>query len=29
MSIADVSSFSGKAVDVWALGVTLYCMIYN
>lgn len=26
---ADVDSFSGKAADIWALGVTLYCMIYN
>lgn len=25
----DVDSFSGKAVDVWALGVTLYCMCFN
>ena len=21
--------FSGKANDVWALGVTLFCLIYN
>jgi serine/threonine protein kinase len=27
--IADVESFSGKAADIWALGVTLYCMIFN
>ena len=27
--IATVQSFSGKAVDVWALGVTLFCMLYN
>jgi calcium/calmodulin-dependent protein kinase kinase 2 len=25
----DVSTFGGKAVDMWALGVTLYCLIYN
>ena len=29
MWIADVESFGGKAVDIWALGVTLYCMIFN
>lgn len=28
-TIADVDSFSGKACDIWALGVTLYCMVYN
>jgi serine/threonine protein kinase len=28
-TLADVECFSGKAADVWALGVTLYCMIYN
>ena len=25
----DNSSFSGKAIDVWALGVTMFCMLYN
>jgi len=25
----DVESFSGKAVDVWSLGVTLFCICYN
>ena len=25
----DVDSFSGKAVDVWGLGVTLFCMCFN
>ena len=25
----DLDSFSGKAVDVWALGISLYAMIYN
>ena len=29
INIADVDSFSGKLVDVWALGVTLYCMTFN
>lgn len=27
--LADVKTFSGKANDVWALGVTLYALIYN
>lgn len=27
--LADVESFSGKAADIWALGVTVFCMIYN
>lgn len=27
--LADVDAFSGKATDIWALGVTLYCMIYK
>lgn len=25
----DIDQFSGKAVDVWALGVTLFCLLYN
>ena len=25
----DVSSFSGKKADIWALGVTLFAMVYN
>ena len=25
----DLDSFSGKAVDVWALGISLYAMVYN
>ena len=25
----DVDEFSGKAVDVWALGVTLYILLFN
>ena len=24
-----MESFSGKGADIWALGVTLYCMIFN
>ena len=27
--LAEIRTFSGKANDVWALGVTLYAMIYN
>lgn len=27
--LADVKTFGGKANDVWALGVTLYALIYN
>lgn len=29
VDVADVDSFSGRAVDVWSLGVTLYCMTFN
>ena len=28
-TLADVQSFGGKAIDIWALGVTLYCMTFN
>ena len=29
LTLANVDSFSGRALDVWALGVTLYAMIFN
>ena len=29
MFIADVDSFSGKAADIWALGVTLYTLVFR
>ena len=25
----DNSSFGGKAIDVWALGVTMFCLLYG
>jgi len=25
----DVTSFSGKKADVWALGITLFALVYN
>ena len=25
----DVSNFSGRKADIWALGVTLFAMVYN
>ena len=25
----DIDEYSGKAADVWALGVTLYTLLYN
>lgn len=25
----NIKSFSGRAADVWALGVTVYCCVYN
>jgi len=27
--LANVKTFSGKAADIWALGVTFYSLIYN
>ena len=27
--LANIKEFSGKAADVWALGVTVYCLIFN
>jgi serine/threonine protein kinase len=27
--IAEIKTFSGKANDIWALGVTLFALIYN
>ena len=27
--LAEIKTFSGKANDVWALGVTLFALIYN
>lgn len=29
MCSPDVPAFSGKAADVWALGVTLYAMVFS
>lgn len=26
---AEVEEFSGKAADVWALGITMYCMMFK
>ena len=25
----DIEAYSGKATDVWSLGVTLFCFIFN
>ena len=25
----DNETFGGKAIDVWALGVTMFCMLFN
>jgi [calcium/calmodulin-dependent protein kinase] kinase len=27
--VAEIKTFSGKANDIWALGVTLFALIYN
>jgi [calcium/calmodulin-dependent protein kinase] kinase len=27
LTLANTSEVHGKAVDIWALGVTLYCML--
>ena len=29
MCTPDIPAFSGKAADVWALGITLYAMTFN
>ena len=29
MCDCDVKVYNAKKVDVWALGVTLYCMVFN
>lgn len=28
-SIAETTSFKGKSVDIWALGITLYCLLHG
>jgi serine/threonine protein kinase len=25
----DVESYAAKPVDIWALGITLFCMVFN
>ena len=25
----EIEEYSGKAVDIWALGVTMYCLLFN
>lgn len=25
----EVETYSGRATDIWALGVTMYCMLFN
>jgi len=29
LNTAEIKTFSGKANDIWALGITLFALIYN